>query len=202
MGRTISTGELVRAQADFQTNSYLTTTVTLAANGNIGDSTTITHNLGYAPTVTVLKQSGSDWVDATGNVDITHNTGFTQVTVTNAIPFSATYIIKIFSSSTTSRAVGILVTSLTLSIFLNNSPLSWSVQDGLTVPDSSISAGIVYFNEIPSYPGFYSVRLFPDRVGYWRIVLVSASLAQESSFEFDVVPANPSPIGLTATFTK
>jgi hypothetical protein len=100
------------------------------------------------------------------------------------------------------RIPGVTSLSLTLFIFVNNVPISWQIQDGTSVPDASISAGIVYFNEITGNPGFYSVRLFPDRIGYWRIALVSVSLSQESNFEFDIIPATAASTGLTASFTK
>lgn len=68
---------------------------TLAASGSPGDSVTLTHNFGLPPTVYVLKQVGPDWVDATGTVDISHNSIFTTTTVTNTILFSQTLFIRL-----------------------------------------------------------------------------------------------------------
>lgn len=107
-----------------------------------------------------------------------------------------------FFSSSSTRATGVVSTGVTLSIFYNNSPLSWVIRDGTSVADSSISAGSVYFNEITGAAGFYSVRFFPDRVGYWRIVLRNTALAQESVAEFDANPAATNPSGLQASFIK
>jgi hypothetical protein len=86
----------------FKDNNYLTVndTVNLAAVGNPGDNIVINHQLGYPPTVTVLKQNGATWVDATGIMNIVHHADvhgipFTQVTVSNTIPFAVTYLIKV-----------------------------------------------------------------------------------------------------------
>ena len=81
----------------FKDTNYLTVndTVTLTAVGNPGDSISIDHNLGYAPTVTVLKQNGATWIDATGIMNIVHNSTFTNVVVSNTIPFAITYLVKI-----------------------------------------------------------------------------------------------------------
>ena len=100
------------------------------------------------------------------------------------------------------RVSGIVVSQLGLSAFVENGLLSWPIADGTAVPASSISAGTVWFNEISGAPGFYSVRLFPDRTGYWRIVIRNAALNMEASREFDVVPAGPlgPPNGLNASF--
>jgi hypothetical protein len=81
---------------------------------------------------------------------------------------------------------------------VNNQILSWPLLDGTAVADSSISAGNVYFNEIIGAPGFYSLRFFPDRVGYWRISVVASSF--ESLLEFDVNPASAQSSGLIASF--
>lgn len=100
------------------------------------------------------------------------------------------------------RVVGVQWSTLAPYVFVNNSALPWAVADGTTVQDSSISAGTVYFNEVPGSPGFYAVRFFPDRIGYWRIVLKSASLSSEVVLEFDVsAPAAPAG-GLNASFVK
>ena len=107
-----------------------------------------------------------------------------------------------FYTSFSVRAVGVASTSLTLNLFFNNSLLSWPLLNGTSVQDSSISSGNVYFNEIVGSPGFYSVRLFPNAIGFWRLILNSASLLQEDIVEFDVFPATVNSPGLIASFTK
>jgi hypothetical protein len=102
------------------------------------------------------------------------------------------------------RQSGIVPSGLTLSLFVNNSLIPWTLQDGSSVPDSSVSAGYIYFNEIAGAPGFYSVRFFPDRVGFWRMVLKVGMTSAEVITEFDVVPATISNAngGLNASFMK
>lgn len=110
--------------------------------------------------------------------------------------------------SSTSRVTGLSATAVSVKVFVNNVLMPWATQDGTTVPDPSVSAGTVYVNEIPSAPGFYSVRFFADRVGFWRIVLTVSQYSAEVAHEYDVVVAGyfgsaPSGGGgLTASFVK
>lgn len=102
------------------------------------------------------------------------------------------------------RLSGIVAASLSMSAFTSSSALPWTLEDGSAVTDSSVSSGKVYFNEVSGASGFYSVRFFPDRVGYWRIVFQYSALQEEVVLEFDVVPANVFKAtikgGLTASF--
>jgi hypothetical protein len=95
---------------------------------------------------------------------------------------------------------------LTLSIFANNTALSWPLADGSLIVDANISSGTIYFNEINGSNGFYSVRFFPDRTGFWRIIITNAGLNTERILEFDIIPANSlkSTVsgGLTASFVR
>ena len=70
---------------------------TLAANGGAGDSVTLTHNFGFPPSVYVLKQVGGTWVDATGTVDISHNSTFTTTTIENSTAGALTFLIRLLS---------------------------------------------------------------------------------------------------------
>ncbi len=79
-----------------------------------------------------------------------------------------------------SRLTGIVPNDLTPSVFANDVLLAWPLEDGSEVPDSAIQAGTVYFNEISSRPGFYSLRFWVDRVGYWRIVLLHQTAGEAS----------------------
>jgi hypothetical protein len=89
-----------------------------------------------------------------------------------------------FSSG--SRISNISNTGISVKVFYNNILQSWGVQDGTSVNDQSISSGNVYFNQIPSAVGFYSVRLFPDRIGFWRIIITHTLSSSEYVLEFDV----------------
>ena len=69
--------------------------VDLAANGNPGDSVTLTHNFGTPPAVVAFKQVGITWVDATGTYDAVHNETFTTVTFTNTVGAPLTFFIRL-----------------------------------------------------------------------------------------------------------
>lgn len=105
------------------------------------------------------------------------------------------------------RAPGVTVSAIVSRLFVNNAETAWPIADGSTVPDSSVSAGRVLFNETALNSTFYSIRFFPDRVGFWRLVLRIVSLGTEIVRDYDVVPAGsfsssgPSG-GLNADFVK
>ena len=65
--------------------------VTLTASGSV----TLTHNLHFAPAVYVLKQVSSTWVDATGTIDVVHDSTFTTVTLTNTTVGTLTYLVRL-----------------------------------------------------------------------------------------------------------
>ena len=76
--------------------------VNLAANGNPGDTVTLTHNLGYAPPVFVLKKVGVTWVDGTGTFDAVHNVTpgitpqvFVSVAITNTTAGALDFLIRV-----------------------------------------------------------------------------------------------------------
>lgn len=104
-----------------------------------------------------------------------------------------------------SRVTGMQSSNVSVKIFANNNLLmNWSSASGTGVPDSSVSSGVVYFNEIPNAPGFYSIRFFPNTIGYWRVVLNFQSQSMEVSREYDIT-ANKDVVSsnsLNASFTK
>lgn len=107
-----------------------------------------------------------------------------------------------FYSAPGVRVTGIIAGDLNLLLFFNNSLIAWSLQDGSVVQDSSISAGSIYFNEILNSPGFYSIRFYPDKVGFWRVILIDVALTQENIIEIDVTSATTTSPGLIASFDK
>lgn len=101
------------------------------------------------------------------------------------------------------RATGITTSDLSITLFLNNVKVNWSLMDGSAVADSSISSGFIYFNPISGSNGFYSIRFFPDRVGFWRLVVRHATLEQEIIKEYDILAATSSASGgLNASFLR
>ena len=98
------------------------------------------------------------------------------------------------------RKTGVVWSDLRMQAFLNGTVLSWGLVDGTFTPDSGIGAGSVFFNEIVGVSGYYLVRFFPDRPGFWRIVLANPTLGVEVVCEYDAFPAVPSASGLQASF--
>jgi len=87
--------------------------------------------------------------------------------------------------------------TVALVIFANNAVVAWPIADGTNIPDSSVASGTVYFNEIPGSPGYYSVRFFPDRVGFWRLDFRVTALGQEIIKEYDIVASSVFTPGVT-----
>lgn len=67
----------------------------LTGSPSPGDSRTIEHNLNYPPNVFIYKKSGMDWIDATGIVNIVHNSNFTNFVVSNAAPIGIDFLVKV-----------------------------------------------------------------------------------------------------------
>lgn len=108
--------------------------------------------------------------------------------------------VDLYSSGIT-RQAGIFAAAVTASVFVDNLPVAWPIVDGTSVPDAIVSSGSVYFHEISGTSGYYSVRFFPDRTGFWRLILTHAGLGKQVILEFDVTAASaPISQGLNATF--
>lgn len=105
--------------------------------------------------------------------------------------------------NTFSRPAGLTVADFSLIVFSNNEDLNWNLVSGTGVLNSAISPGSIYLNEILTNPGYYAVRWYPDRVGYWNISLSCTLNSVEYLLEYDVVPnsffSNPNQ-GLIASF--
>lgn len=100
-----------------------------------------------------------------------------------------------------SRKTGVQYIDVQARVFVDGVVLPWIISDGTFVPDSGVGAGSVFFNEVAGASGFYLVRFFPDRPGFWRIVISHPVLGVEIIREFDAVPPTPTTSGLLASFT-
>jgi hypothetical protein len=105
--------------------------------------------------------------------------------------------------NTFTRPVGLVVSDFSLIVFANNEELTWNLLDGTSVLNSAISPGSIYFNEISTNPGYYAIRWYPDRIGYWNLSLTCSLNSVEYLLQYDVVPNaffnNPNQ-GLIASF--
>lgn len=97
-----------------------------------------------------------------------------------------------------SSRIFVPLSSLQSKLFVNNQLLPWTLEDGSSVLDSSISSTKIYYNEISGNPGFTSLRFFPDRIGFWRLIL--SWNTSEVIKEYDVSGAKNSTGGLNASF--
>ena len=100
------------------------------------------------------------------------------------------------------RVVGLVPGHLELHVFFNNVLQAWDLVLGTSVADAKVTAGYLYFNEIPGVFGFYNLRFRPNALGFWRIVLTFGAGSQVSAQDFDVVQSLPAETGLKASFLK
>lgn len=94
--------------------------------------------------------------------------------------------VDIFQTDFFARVPGLLVTDVTLTLFFNNTPVSWPLVDGTSVTDSQVAAGSVYWSELPNHA--YGIRFFPNSLGHWNLsISYSPVPSQIVSIDFDVV---------------
>ena len=110
--------------------------------------------------------------------------------------------VDIFESNGFTRVVGLVPADLVSELFFNNIPQPWPLLDGTGITDEQVSAGSIYFHEIPGSLGFYNIRFRPNAVGYWRDTLTYPVGEQVFAQDFDVFTASTSSSGLKVSFIK
>jgi hypothetical protein len=101
------------------------------------------------------------------------------------------------------RVPSLTVPQVGFDLFYNNTVMPWTPVDGTAVSDAQVVSGKIYWSEIPSRLGFYSVRFRPNAVGYWRLVLTYASGLQTYATDYDVLGTQPNGSdGLQYSFVK
>jgi hypothetical protein len=102
------------------------------------------------------------------------------------------------------RVSGITVGQLTSQLFFQNALQPWSLLSGVGVTNAQVTSGRVYWSEVPGSPGVYSVRLLPNAVGYWRLILTYPVGTQIVSLDYDVVAGSGGSCapGLQSSFIK
>jgi len=95
-----------------------------------------------------------------------------------------------YTPNTINRMADIKSVDFIFKMFVNQTVLNWFLIDGTYIANSDISSGNVYFNEITGAVGYYSVRFFPDRVGFWRLIFNHVPSQSDLVLEFDVLPSS------------
>lgn len=92
------------------------------------------------------------------------------------------------------RVLGLTISDITGEVYLNNVLQPWPLADGSSLTDGMVAVGRLYFHEIPSAGGNYSVRFRPNAVGYWRILVSYPAGTQVLAQDYDVISE---PLGAT-----
>jgi hypothetical protein len=110
--------------------------------------------------------------------------------------------VDLFLGDGKTRAQDVKIADLQLKLFLGNTQVDWTLTSGVGIPDVRVTSGKVYWTELSA--GFYSVRLFPNMLGSWRILLTYPAQDQAVSLAYEVVPQAFSPLGsgMSASFIR
>jgi hypothetical protein len=108
-----------------------------------------------------------------------------------------------FQADGSTRETGLGVGDLGYNLFFQNVSQPWPLVDGTSVTDAQIRSGSVYFNEVAGSPGYYSVRLRPNAIGFWRLLLSWAGpVTQTLAQDYDVTEPTSKASGLSVSFQK
>jgi hypothetical protein len=110
--------------------------------------------------------------------------------------------VDFFQGDGFTRVTGLTASVLSSQIFFSNVQQPWFLVPGLFVTDTQVASGAIYFNEIPSAPGFYTVRWRPNGVGYWRLLISYVAGLQIEVTDYDVVSNQSVAPGLSASFIR
>jgi hypothetical protein len=108
-----------------------------------------------------------------------------------------------FESDGFTRVLGLGVADLAVALFFNNLLQPWPLLLGNDVTDAQVRSGSIYWSEVAGSPGIYSVRLRPNAIGYWRLLLTYTAGEQIRAQDYDIaaqIPVGES--GLKASFVK
>jgi hypothetical protein len=110
-----------------------------------------------------------------------------------------------FQSDGFTRVGNLTITDIQAQLFFNNVLQTWVLTDGAGITDAQVSSGKVYFLELTSGSGIYSVRFRPNAIGYWRLILTYPVGSQVLGQDYDVIAQTGSiggGLGLKSSFIK
>jgi hypothetical protein len=107
--------------------------------------------------------------------------------------------IDLFSADQYTRIPGVSASNVTLTLFFNNTLVSWPLVEGASISDGQVVSGSVYWTALPNQA--YGVRFFPKALGHWNLAIDYPGTSQIISLDYDVMnlPVGVEP-GLTVGF--
>ncbi len=105
-----------------------------------------------------------------------------------------------FTGDDFTRVTGLTTSQVTTQLFFNNQLQSWLNITGVSVTDNQVASGHIYWLEVAGSPGIYGVRLRPNAVGHWRLLITYADGTQIVALDYDVVAVATVETCLRASF--
>jgi len=104
----------------------------------------------------------------------------------------------IFLTDQFTRAAGVLITDVTLSLLFNNATVNWPLVPGASILDTQVASGSVYWNNLPN--SVYGLRFLPNSLGHWTLSIRDPGHSQLVCLSYDVIRAPSVDSGLIAGF--
>lgn len=87
-----------------------------------------------------------------------------------------------------SRITGLTFEDFDVDGIFNGSYSDVPLLDGVGVPDVQVSPGSLYINEVTPGSGLYSVRFWPNEIGYQSYLITCITYMTESNLDYDIIP--------------
>ncbi len=92
--------------------------------------------------------------------------------------------VDLLSADQYTRIPGVSASNVTMTLFLNNTVVSWPLVEGALVSDVQVASGSVYWNALPNQG--YGIRFFPNSIGHWNLLIAYPGTSQLISLDYDV----------------
>ena len=97
-------------------------------------------------------------------------------------------VLRPTNGSNNSRVTGLTFEDFGVDGIFNGSYSLVPLLDGVGVPDIQVSPGSLYINEVTPGSGLYSVRFWPNEIGYQSFIITCNMYTTESNLNYDIIP--------------
>ena len=97
-------------------------------------------------------------------------------------------VLRPTNGSNNARVSGLTYDDFTVQGVFNSSYSVVSTLDGSGISNLQITPGFIYINEVEPGSGLYSIRFWPNAVGYQSFYIIYDAFSTESRFDYDILP--------------